>query len=106
MAHTIQQIVSASTEIGLDAAPSSAGTARNATSGPGFDGVPSPATDNTALSPLGGLLSSSLRSASSLSSFRADRVAELRTAIANGSYQPDLGKVAERVVHALKAVGQ
>jgi len=108
MAHTIHNIVSASTGIGLDAAAatSSTATARNATSSSSLESAPSSVTDSTTLSPLGGLLSSSLRSASALSSFRAGRVTELKAAVASGTYQPDLGKVAERVAHALKGLGQ
>ncbi len=102
MANTIRDIVSSAADIGLATPAGSSAAARDTTSSATIEPVPSVGGDKTTLSPLGGLFSSSLRSASAMSSFRAGRVAELKAAVANGTYKPDLDKVAERVAQALK----
>jgi flagellar biosynthesis anti-sigma factor FlgM len=59
--------------------------------------------DQTQLSQLGQVLDTAVRSAGGSSSFRPALVAQLRGAIANGSYQPDLSRLAGRVAQVLGA---
>ncbi len=107
MSNAINNLISAPTNLQVEAAAVAAGpAARTATSAARPDPVAPADSDHTTLSPLGDLLNSAVHNASSLSAFRSDRVAELKGAIAAGAYHPDLGQVAQRVAQALKGGGQ
>ena len=107
MAHTISDIVSRAAGPKLDPpVVTSSAAPRNAGPGANVEAVTGASGDRTTLSTLGGVLNRSLQSAGALSSFRSDRVAELKTAVTSGAYQPDLGQVAHRVAQALRGTGQ
>jgi anti-sigma28 factor (negative regulator of flagellin synthesis) len=59
------------------------------------------ASDVTALSGLAGKIRSAISEAASISSFRPELVTQLKSAIANQSYKPEPGQVAERVAAAI-----
>jgi len=61
-----------------------------------------PEADRTDLSGQGQILGGALKTLGSLSSFRAELVAELKANIAAGNYQPDAAQVAQSVGRALR----
>jgi len=59
------------------------------------------ASDDTQLSLLGGVLANATRQATAQSSFRSERVADLKAQIASGNYQIDMQGLAQTIAGVL-----
>jgi len=59
------------------------------------------ASDDTLLSLLGGVLASATRRATAQSSFRSERVAELKAQVGSGNYQIDMQGLAQTIAGVL-----
>jgi anti-sigma28 factor (negative regulator of flagellin synthesis) len=73
----------------------------NAPASSNDNGLQAPSGDHTALSALADTIQEVIRQASSLSSFRPELVAQLKSAIANQSYNPQPEQVAARIAAAI-----
>jgi anti-sigma28 factor (negative regulator of flagellin synthesis) len=76
------------------------GSVRSAVNSNGNESITSP-TDLTAVSDLAKMIRGAISQASSLSSFRPQLVAQIKSAIANQSYAPNPDHVATRIAAAI-----
>jgi anti-sigma28 factor (negative regulator of flagellin synthesis) len=96
MANSIRDIAG-TVSAPIEAAKVERASVHNPLMRPRDTGLEVASADSAALSTLAGKLRAAISQASSLSSFRPGVVAQLKSAIANRSYKPDLNQVAARI---------
>jgi flagellar biosynthesis anti-sigma factor FlgM len=106
MSCTINQVPSEQLNVQLDPVAAASETPAQLVSGGASaqSATASNPVDQTTLSPLGQILDSVTQNATPTSSFRPGLVEYLRGAIANGTYQPNADRVAQRVAQALSSL--
>jgi anti-sigma28 factor (negative regulator of flagellin synthesis) len=102
MANSIRDIAGALAGVQVELATGvSSASVPTATGGLNDNSVQAPAADYAAFSALADRVRAAIGQASSLSSFRPELVAQLKSAIANQSYNPQPEQVAARIAAAI-----
>ena len=100
MANSVRDIASILPGSQVEPSTTRSTSARNEAVESGDNGV-HPAGELTALSGLAGKIRTAINQAGTISSFRPELVAHLRSAIANQSYRPEPDQVAARIAQAI-----
>jgi len=105
MSNSIQSIGLSTTDISNVQAPATGEVAASQIKQSSANTNYAAVQDRTSLSGLGQFLGTVTRIASSLSSFRADAVARVKSQIASGSYAPNPSSVAQKILRAINGAG-